>query len=833
MKSESAWNNLAGLTSPLVLIRAFTGNVSPQVAISRGHHVLSPLSTGEEPRGNGVSIPILGREETVEALTEMGLSETRARALSRKSARRLHIIRRFLIDEAGGPKPDWAFPNAQSVLPALVLIGEWDQSNEADKAVLAEITGRPYEEIEQETVELAGADDSPLTKVGRKWRFISHEEAWHLLAPRLTSASVDRFERAAIEVLGNESPEYELPVEERYFASIRGKALPHSEGLREGIARSLALMSTQGERASHIEKAAYLPDIVVRHILTNNEGWRTWASLSPHLATLAEAAPKVMLDAIEQGLEANPSPFVELFAQEGPPLFGGAPHTGLLWALEKLAWAPEHFSRVAHILARLDLIDTGGNLSNRPGKSLSDMFLPWFRVSETSDSERLETLEILLTRAPGPGWKILVSAYPNDHAIVFDRHPPSWRPWGQDGVPQPTWKEHDAFVEKLEELLLEYVGSDAERWQDMIGIMSSLSPTCRKQATEMLAARADSLREQPAAAGLWAALRTELNRHLSFPDTNWAMPAADLEPLASIYEELTPDDPVSAFAWPFAGWPQLPEGTGNLDVEEQAERLNQARQSAITRAYKEGGVDAILSIADRAEGPEEVGHSFANVETGPAFELALEYAGSEKQNYRTLAYGIFWAVFRRSGWAGLQEAIARLKEMGTEPQALAQIYLAASSDQETWRRLNEEEPEVQRRYWELLSPWTAAGQGQESVSFVAERLLDVHRSPTVADFISYRAVDLETVIRTLEQLPAELAGDETAPFHLSHLSYATAKLLEKLDDSGMVHDDAIARLELPFPPNAGQTRTSQSCNLPRNCQGPGNICRPGSVSIQT
>ena len=75
---------------------------------------------------------------------------------------------------------------------------------------------------------LAQTEDSPLTKVGSRWRFLSHEEAWHLLAPRLTVDDVERFTEEAVRILGTESSEYELPVEQRHLAGIQGKGVPHS-----------------------------------------------------------------------------------------------------------------------------------------------------------------------------------------------------------------------------------------------------------------------------------------------------------------------------------------------------------------------------------------------------------------------------------------------------------------------------------------------------------------------------------------------------------------------------------------------------------------------------
>ena len=370
VKSEDAWNSLVRHTSPLVLIRAFEGNVSSQLAVNRGHYVITPLHANEDPKGNGDALPRLGRDQTVTALTETGLNETKARALVRKSARSLPIMRRLLIDEAGGPTPGWASVDPQSPLPSLILIGQWDESNENDKEAVATITGRPYEEIAREVTALGQTDDSPLTKVGSRWHFLSHEEAWHLLAPHLTTAEVTRFQEVAVQVLGTESTAYELPIEERHMADIRGKGVPHSGLLREGIARALALMGNQGERARNVVGVSQLPGVVLRRVLTVDKGWQIWATLSRDLVTLAEAAPTTVLGAIEQCLAAKPSPFEALFAQEGTPLFVGASHTGLLWALERLTWAPEYFARVANVLARLALIDPCGRVANRPAGDL-------------------------------------------------------------------------------------------------------------------------------------------------------------------------------------------------------------------------------------------------------------------------------------------------------------------------------------------------------------------------------------------------------------------------------------------------------------------------------
>lgn len=56
---------------------------------------------------------------------------------------------------------------------------------------------------------------------------------------------------------------------------------------------------------------------------------------------------------------------VSLFRQKDS-YWGGPEHSGLLWALELLAWSPHYLSRVAVQLAQLTRLDPGGKWTNRP-----------------------------------------------------------------------------------------------------------------------------------------------------------------------------------------------------------------------------------------------------------------------------------------------------------------------------------------------------------------------------------------------------------------------------------------------------------------------------------
>ena len=148
------------------------------------------------------------------------------------------------------------------------------------------------------------------------------------------------------------------------------------------------------------------------------------------------------------------------------------------------------------------------------------------------DEHRLETLKMLTDSVPRAGWQLLVGAYPSISDYVTDRRPPNWRPWGQDGAPDPTEEECDAFISELERLLLDNAGADASRWADLVGIFSSLSTKTRRQAIELLSLQVADVRQHPALNILWSKLREQLHRHRSsYPNAHWAMNLQDTEAL--------------------------------------------------------------------------------------------------------------------------------------------------------------------------------------------------------------------------------------------------------------------------------------------------------------
>lgn len=541
-----AWNSLSNHAFPLILIRNFVGDVSSQAAVNRGHHVLTPLDITQDPQGTGCDLRRLGREETASALSEMGLSENKARSLFRKTARRLQVIRRFLLDEAGVPPPAWAKANPVRSLVVLVMLGQWDGSREGDREIVSRLTERSYSEVEGELAALSNMADSPVAKTGARWRFVSHEEAWHMLAPHLTSSDTERFEKLAVEILGTTSPEFDLPVGRRATAVLTGDTLPHSYTLLGGLARALALMGVSGDRMKNANEAPYVPMQVLTGALGDGSDWRVWATLAPHLPTLAEAAPSEFLSIVEDCIDSSPGSLEQLFLQSGDPLFNSQSYVDLLWALERLAWSEEHLSRVATILARLTRFEQGGQLAYSPSASLAGLFHWWLRFTEASDEYRMDALRAIVKRYPDAGWNTVVTNLSDSYMPQRDLNDtPHWRPWGQAGYSEADPQGRATFTTALFGVLEKNVGADVDRWSDVLTILPGLPTDYRKRTVELLDQLASTIRDDPEVETLRTAIRSTLDSHRSFPDAAWAMNPCELDALDTAYTRLAQSGPCS------------------------------------------------------------------------------------------------------------------------------------------------------------------------------------------------------------------------------------------------------------------------------------------------
>lgn len=802
LRNGEAWRALSHQSTPLILIPNFEGSFSPSVAIGAGHHVVVPIVKGEKEVGPGLVLSRLGRKPFIENLQIMGLTENDAENLARSTGRDLPVLRRRLIGRAGAPQPAWATPPTAPLLIPALLAGQWTESMSGDREFLAKLVDKEYAELTVDYIGLLNLEDSPIRKIGNNWKLISHEEAWELLSPYLTPDHVKRFQESAIDLLSHTSPQFDLPKDERFMAGVTGRKPSHSGILRSGVSRTLALMGCRPQQEEGADNTEAVANQIVRNVLAKANDWRVLATLGSDLAVLAEAAPDTTLAKLGEAFDHDPNPYLELFKEEDGGIFGSCPHSGLLWALERLAWSAAHFTETALLLARLSSIDPGGQYANRPMNSLRELFLAWLRFTLATDGVRLTALDRLLEQSPEVGWKLLLEISPRSHNSASNHTMPEWRDWAQDAVKAPTHVECLGFYSEIILRLLENVGEDVNRWKELIDAIPAFPPEQRRNAIKTLMRLVGKIKTHPGATGLWKQLRKVLNRHRRFPGAGWAMPKKELNDLTEIYDELTPSDPVTSISWLFDYWPNLPEGESE-NYKKHQERIQDARDNALKHLMSEHGIAIMIALSKASSSPSAVALTAVRVETDRKrlIILANLHLASADRKCREFARAVYGSVLRKDGWDAIELCIAKLEKASRPSEQIAEIYLSAPADMQTWKRLENENSPVQEVYWTNLEhAFRIKLDDASEISYASEKLLDYGRALLVVELLAHSRTPIPSLIllRALEQAPAAIlsAEKEGKPSQID--THDLAQIFEKLDKADDVSREMVARLEIPF-----------------------------------
>jgi hypothetical protein len=312
------------------------------------------------------------------------------------------------------------------------------------------------------------------------------------VAAAITRADLERFFTVAQIVLGEDDPKLDLPEDQRWAAAIHGKLREFSSTLRRSIAETLVLLSVHGhhlfwERVGFDCEAA--TRILVRSLLTPLKS-RLLEANDNDLTAYAEAAPDEFLSIIEADLKTATPETYSLMRPAGSGFFGdGCPRTGLLWALEGLAWNPTTMPRVARILAQLSQIEINDNWVNRPINSLEAIFRSWMPQTAASHETRVKVMKQLAERTPKVAWKVCVEQLSAGQRTGSYSHKPKWRNDGHGyGEPLHTWEPVAAFARDMLDMALNWKhGYTPEMICDLVNCVPGFSPEHRDKAWQIVA----------------------------------------------------------------------------------------------------------------------------------------------------------------------------------------------------------------------------------------------------------------------------------------------------------------------------------------------------------
>jgi hypothetical protein len=689
VSGTEAWNAITTLREPHVLIADFDldeADTSGTRLLEKARRARHAVIFGGRPSGipHPNRVPLLSPKsyQVKEALKKAGYSEERSRSLAQKSDGNLSALLRCLQNLS--LMPEWAEGTHAAELAIAEVLGAWDEKSEADRTIVKNLSGNSYGEWIGKMREIALRPGTPLIQRDGVWKVVARYEGWYAIGPRLFDEHLNRLRQAAVVVLKELNPAFELPPEKRNAASIYGIVLTHSHALRKGFADCLALLGSHPKALTScsFNKAEETAVLTVREVLTGAD-WVLWSSLNDLLPLLAEAAPGEFLGAIEKALISDPCPFDTVFAQEDAGFMGSNYMTGLLWALETLAWDAEYLIQVAIILSELAARDSDGKWASRPINSLTAILLPWLPQTCASVAKRKVAVTTLIDEFPDVAWKLLLSLLPQSRQSSFGSSKPVWREiipddWSSGVTLREYWEQADIYAE----LAISVAKSDLSKLSDLIDRLDDLPLPAHEHILEHLGADAIVSMPQADRFQLWTRLVSLVSKHRKFADARWAMKPEQVDKIAAVAKRLAPESPAHRHRRLFSEQNfGLYEERGNY--EEQRNALEERRQRATAEVCETGGVEALVEFAQAVETPWRVGMAFGTIAENAADSAILpELLESENNALMQFSGGFVQGRFRIRGWQWVDD----LDTSQWTPTQTGQLLAYLPFTPETWQR---------------------------------------------------------------------------------------------------------------------------------------------------
>lgn len=774
-----------------ILIAAFDGADAPLP--ENGHPVIVPKGVGHPKHPGDIPLPRLSRPAAQESLEKAGMTNEEAHVASGIARRSFSALRRHLSVSPGMEAPLWAQEKGPLVA-ALALAGSWSESEE-DVEVVAGIAEIPVAALERELAMLAREEDPPFVSSGDNWLLASPEDAWALVGDSVTKPALTRWRQAAARVIAAPDPSLELDSRERMRAQLEGRRRSFSELLRNGLSTSAALLGSydKGPAASKPSKEAERLVGELLDVQGSQERLARWRLLADQLPQLAEAAPGAFLDALERDL-AGPEPPLRVILddRDWDPVVrgGGAHHTGLLWALELLAWSTEYLQRSALALARLAELDPPEpRLANRPAASLREIFLPWHPQTTATWRQRIDVIDALRDASLEVSWQLRTALLPAPGgSSASGTRVPRFRDWRRD-YPYASQEERMELEDAIAASLLEDVDRVEGGLEQLLERPSCLPPARLDELLERLSSIEPEELGEERRRRLWETTLAQVAKHRSFPDAEWSLPAEYVARLEGLAERFLDPSSVARHAMLFDWRPELPE----VEVEDRAagERaLEELRRSAVRDTFERAGSEGLAVVAEEARLPGFVGKAAAEVLGDRLRSSALPWLESESPATE-LARGWVAAMSDLNGQAWVEGAVPEIAAL--TPEAQAHFLLALEPSPDIWAIARELPPKVADLYWERLHPLRVPTSHIEAA---AEEFLARERPAAAVGVLADVHQDASPRPELVEQaLRAAVASQDDDS--IRNAAFEVGELLGYLEDSG-VELEALAQLEWQY-----------------------------------
>jgi len=750
-----------------------------------------------------IVLDLLAYEPFKKALEAMGIKDhLKIDDLGRECGHSPTILRRRLSKMPAIRTPEWAQDSAAvNRLIPIMLVGAWQTRSKGDCEIMRVLARKPCDEIEKDVTELLKFDDPPVWSAGSFRGVASKIDAFFAVQSAVTRRDVEDFILAAEVVLSEKDPALDLPEDKRAFANLYGKSREHSGALRNGICETLVLLAVHGnalfEKRTGMNVRAEV-DALIRRLLTPLAPEKL-LSQTGNLPLYAEAAPQEFLGIIEEDLKSAEPQVHSLMKPANTGVFGSCPRTGLLWALENLAWKADQLPRVCSILAKLSERKLDDNWVNKPQHSLQAIFRAWMPQTAAPLDDRKKALEILTQKIPAVGWQICLAQFAPGHEIGDYSHRPRWRSDASGaGQPLTSRAEIYEFRRKALDLAVAWSSHDEATLGDLVANLEGLPEEDQEAIWNLVEKWATTEADEHRKATLrerirrFAFLRSSAKRGVTGETKDRARKAYDL---------LLPTDVVTKHLWLFEkqwveeSFDELEDG--DFDYRKREEKVRHSRIAALTEIWNARGFDGIQTLVLQSGAAWTVGWHLAEdvVPSGSGAAFIEQCLRVENQDLSAKLDETVRGFLHQIDAAVRLEMMQQLTKI-LPPSLICRLLECSPFQHDTWEQVDAQGEAIRERYWrEVIPNWLR--QDSPDLNEAIDRLLEARRPRAAFLTVQFAFKELET--SRLKRLLREVgtSGSEASgTYQMS--AYDISEALDALQKRVGVSEEEMASLEFLF-----------------------------------
>lgn len=742
------------------------------------------------------------------SLEEMGLPRDEIDRYSRESGRSLTVLARRMSSLPAVRTPSWAVDHqlSRQMIPFL-FTGAWNSSNPSDQTVLTLLFGdKKYPDLEAMCQRMVASHDPPLWSVGTYRGVVSKIDLLFAVAPSVTRQDLTNYFDVAKLVLSEDDPKLDLPEDKRWAAAIYGKSREFSGALRNGISESLVLLAVHGNSlfqqrlgidceaaAAHMVRALLTP--LKTRILEANDH---------DLTAYAEAAPLAFLAILQDDLVTDAPECLGLLRSADTGFGGGCPRTGLLWALEGLAWNPVTLPLAALVLARLAEVEINDNWANKPIASLKSIFRPWIPQTAAGVDVRVQVVNLLVARFPRVAWDLCIDFIYRGGQTGDYNHKPRWRndAYGY-GEPHKTWGPINDFVRPMVELVLTWPARySRDMLCDLIMRLHEFSPDHQAQVWCLVNDWVQASATDDDKALIREKIRVTVLSRRSRTHTKRGDFAEMTAAAKAVYAALEPTDIINRHAWLFKKtWVEesADEISQEVDFEKRDERLKTLRTTALREVLEASQIEGVLQIADLGEAASLVGWLLVRevLQNADIVQLLIAAASPQPGGLSWNRKSLIQGVLRGLDDEGRRQKILQDLQERVSNKDFVNFLLQAPFSSRTWQVVGELDEEYRAAYWSEVTPdWMRSGASDEAAQAV-DMLLKAQRPRAAFHCVHgcLESVEPELLYRILTEVNKE-GKDLPSQYRLEH--HYVGRAFERISSSNTLTLEQKAGLEFAY-----------------------------------